>query len=67
MVRIGIQLEPSSLDITTTSAATASEITYVNVYEGLTYIDGAGQVRPRLATEWKVLMAGRWISRCAGR
>ena len=61
MVRIGIQLEPSSLDITTTSAATASEITYVNVYEGLTYIDGAGQVRPRLATEWKVSPDGRTV------
>ncbi|MGE8320597.1 MAG: ABC transporter substrate-binding protein [Comamonas sp.] len=61
LVRIGIQLEPSSLDITTTSAATASEITYANVYEGLTYIDGSGQVRPRLATEWKLSEDGKVV------
>lgn len=61
LVRIGIQLEPSSLDITTTSAATASEITYANVYEGLTYIDGEGQVQPRLATGWAISDDGRTV------
>ena len=61
MVRIGAQLEPTSLDITTTSAATAGEITYANVYEGLTYINGEGQVRPRLATEWQVSADGKTV------
>ena len=60
-LRIGIQLEPPSLDITTTSAGTASEITYANVYEGLTFIDGEGQVRPRLATQWQVSKDGKTV------
>ena len=60
-LRIGIQLEPPSLDITTTSAGTASEITYANVFEGLTFIDGEGQVRPRLATEWQVSKDGKTV------
>ena len=61
LVRIGVQLEPTSLDITTTSAATAGEITYANVYEGLTYIDGEGAVRPRLATKWTVSRDGKTV------
>ncbi len=61
LVRVGIQLEPSSLDVTTTSAATTSEITYANVYEGLTYIDGDGQVQPRLASDWSVSKNGRQV------
>jgi len=60
-LRIGVQLEPVSLDITTTSAATAGEITYANVYEGLTYIDGEGQVRPRLATAWTTSADGKVV------
>ena len=55
MVRIGIQLEPSSLDITTTSAATASEITYV-MYMRVDLYREAGQFAP-LAT-WKVSLDG---------
>lgn len=41
--------------------ATAGEITYANVYEGLTYINGEGQIRPRLATEWQVSADGRTV------
>lgn len=51
-LRIGIQLEPPGLDPTSTAAATAGEITYANVFEGLTVADGKGQLRPRLATGW---------------
>ena len=61
VIRIGIQLEPSSLDITGTSTATASEITYANVYEGLTFIDGDGKVKPRLATDWTVSPNGKTV------
>ena len=42
-VRIGVQLEPPLLDPTVTAAATAGEITYVNIFEGLTVLDGEGQ------------------------
>lgn len=51
-VRLGVQLEPPLLDPTATAAATAGEITYANVLEGLTVIDAKGRVAPRLATEW---------------
>ena len=61
LVRVGIQLEPSSLDVTTTAAATTSEITYANVYEGLTFIDGEGKVQPRLASDWTVSKNGRQV------
>ena len=61
VVRVGIQLEPSSLDVTTTAAATTSEITYANVYEGLTFIDGEGKVQPRLASDWKVSANGKQV------
>ncbi|MDO5624290.1 MAG: ABC transporter substrate-binding protein [Pseudomonadota bacterium] len=53
-VRVGLQLEPPVLDPTVTAAAVAGEVTYGNVFEGLTLIDGEGQVVPRLAREWKV-------------
>ena len=53
-VRIGVQLEPPLLDPTVTAAATAGEITYVNIFEGLTVLDGEGQLKPRLATSWSV-------------
>ena len=61
VVRIGMQLEPSSFDTTTTSAATASEITYANIMEGLTYIDGDGEIKPRLALNWTVSNKGRTV------
>lgn len=51
-IRVGIQLEPPSLDPTQTAAAAAGEITYGNIFEGLTIIDGQGRLRPRLATGW---------------
>lgn len=51
-VRLGVQLEPPMLDPTLTAAATAGEIVYANLLEGLTVIDAKGRVAPRLATEW---------------
>ncbi len=53
-IRIGLQLEPPVLDPTVTASATAGEITYCNVFEGLTVIDGQGKLAPRLATQWQV-------------
>lgn len=60
-LRIGIPLEPASFDITTTAASTASEITYANVFEGLTIIDGQGQIKPRLAQSWTVSKDGKQV------
>ena len=60
-LRIGIPLEPASFDITSTAAATASEISYANVFEGLTIIDGQGQIKPRLAQSWTVSKDGKQV------
>lgn len=57
-IRIGVQLEPPVLDPTVTAAATAGEVTYCNVLEGLTVLDAQGQLRPRLATRWSVTPDG---------
>ncbi|MBS98949.1 MAG: ABC transporter substrate-binding protein [Oceanospirillaceae bacterium] len=53
-IRVGMQLEPPTLDPTQTAAAAAGEITYCNLFEGLTVIDGDGQLTPRLAKTWSV-------------
>ena len=57
-VKIGLQLEPPLLDPTVTAAAAAGEVTYGNVFEGLTLIDGEGKVVPRLASGWEVSADG---------
>lgn len=51
-LRVGVQLEPPGLDPSQTSSASAGEITYANVFEGLTIIDGEGRLQPRLALDW---------------
>lgn len=53
-VRLGMHLEPPSLDPTMTPAASAGEITYGNIFEGLLIVDGEGQLQPRLASQWNV-------------
>jgi peptide/nickel transport system substrate-binding protein len=51
-VRLGLTLEPPSLDPTTVAAAAVGEMTYANVLEGLTVLDAEGRIAPRLATAW---------------
>ena len=51
---IGMVLEPPNLDPTTGAAAAIAEVVYANLFEGLTRIDGQGQVQPGLATSWTV-------------
>ena len=51
-VRLGLTLEPPSLDPTAVAAAAAGEMMYANVLEGLTVVDAEGRVAPRLATSW---------------
>ena len=53
-VRLGIHLEPPMLDPTITPAASAGEITYGNVFEGLFIINGDGELHPRLVSQWEV-------------
>ncbi len=51
---LGMQLEPPHLDPTAGAAGAIREVTYANVYEGLTRIDRTGAVQPGLAESWTV-------------
>ncbi|MFT0890952.1 ABC transporter substrate-binding protein [Pseudochelatococcus sp. G4_1912] len=58
-ITIGVRLEPPHLDPTAGAAAAIGEITYANIYEGLTRIDRNGEVKPGLADRWEVSDDGR--------
>ncbi len=51
---LGMRLEPPALDPTMGAAAAITQITLLNVYEGLTRIDESGKVLPLLAESWTV-------------
>ncbi len=49
---LGMSLEPPHLDPTGSAAAAIREVTYANLYQGLTRIDRNGRVQPALAESW---------------
>ncbi len=51
---IGVPLEPPHLDPTSGAAAAIDEITYANLFEGLTRLTPNGTVAPSLAQDWSV-------------
>ncbi len=53
-ITVGMQLEPPNLDPTSGAAAAIREVTYANIYEGLTRFGPDGSVRPALAEAWAV-------------
>jgi peptide/nickel transport system substrate-binding protein len=53
-ISLGMVLEPPGLDPTSGNAAATDEVTYANIFEGLTRIDGTGAVQPNLAQSWDI-------------
>jgi peptide/nickel transport system substrate-binding protein len=53
-VKVGLVLEPPSLDPTAEAAAATDEIVYANIFEGLTRILSDGSVVPDLAKSWDI-------------
>ncbi|QKD03413.1 ABC transporter substrate-binding protein [Mesorhizobium loti] len=56
---IGIPLEPPHLDPTAGAAAAIREVTYANVFEGLTRIGPSSEVLPDLAESWTISDDGK--------
>ncbi|WP_162893183.1 ABC transporter substrate-binding protein [Microbacterium halotolerans] len=54
IVDIQVGLEPTSLDISTTSGAALEMLLMPNVYQGLVDSDGEGGYVPSLASDWSV-------------
>jgi len=55
---LGMVLEPPNLDPTAGAAAAIREVTYANLFEGLTRIDAEGRVQPGLAASWTISADG---------
>ncbi|MFD1911547.1 ABC transporter substrate-binding protein [Halodurantibacterium flavum] len=53
-ITLGMVLEPPNLDPTAGAAAAIREVTYANIYEGLTRFGPDGSVLPALAREWEI-------------
>ena len=53
-ISVGMVLEPPGLDPTAGAAAAIREVTYANIFQGLTRFGPDGSVLPSLAREWEI-------------
>lgn len=57
-ISLGMVLEPPGLDPTAGAAAAIREVTYANIFEGLTRFGPDGAVLPALARSWEISADG---------
>ena len=57
-VTVGMVLEPPNLDPTSGAAAAIREVTYANIFQGLTRFDANGAILPDLAKSWDISADG---------
>jgi peptide/nickel transport system substrate-binding protein len=57
-VKVGLVLEPPSLDPTSEAAAATDEVVYANIFEGLTRFAADGSIVPDLAKSWDISADG---------
>ena len=55
---LGMPLEPPMLDPTAGAAAAIKEVTYANIFQGLTRINDKGEVASQLAKSWTISADG---------
>ena len=53
-VTIGMAVEPTGLDPTIAAPVAIGQVTWQNIFEGLTTIDRNGKVQPQLAESWTI-------------
>ncbi len=53
-ITVGQQLEPPHLDPTSDAAGAIDQVTYANIFEGLTRFTSTGTIVPALAESWEI-------------
>ena len=53
-ITVGQQLEPPHLDPTSAAAGAIDQVTYANIFEGLTRFTSTGAIVPALAESWEI-------------
>ncbi|MDR0284207.1 MAG: ABC transporter substrate-binding protein [Propionibacteriaceae bacterium] len=54
VLTVGVTLEPATLDLTTSDAASIPQLLLYNVYETLVKMDSMGDIKPLLATSYDI-------------